>query len=72
MCDTKLDSDVADAKLFIPDMLEGLAFSGFIEKKPYFKENEYLIQFEKIEEKTRNRIIQKCLELEAEKIRKNN
>ena len=71
LCDSGIDYVFSNAKLFIPEIKEGLAFSGTVEKKSYYKKDEYLIQFEQIEEKTRNKIIQKCLELQAENLRKN-
>lgn len=72
ICDNQLEYSFVEAKLFIPQIQQALAFSGDVEKKPHFKPNEYLIQFKVIDDATRNKIIQKCLEIEAEKIRKNN
>ena len=69
ICDEAPKLSFVSAKLFIPEMPEGIAFSGDIEKRPYYKQNEYLIQFNIIDESDRNKIIQKCLALEAKSIR---
>lgn len=44
-----------------------IEINGRIVKMPHFKEKEYLFFFEKIDEYDRNKIIKKCLEIEASK-----
>jgi len=69
MCDSYLYPSTAKGKLFVPEIPEGIAFTGKILVKPNFKQNEYLVVFEEIDEEDRNKILQKCLQQEAISIR---
>lgn len=69
MCDSPLQQSSAKGKLFVPDFQEGIAFTGKIIIKQHFKQNEYLLEFDKISEEDRTKIIQKCIQLEAMSIR---
>ena len=69
ICDSKLFPVEAKAKLYIPEHKDAVVFTGIIEQKSYFKDNEYVIKFKNIQEYERNRIIQKCMELEAKNLR---
>ena len=69
MCDSYLLVLTVWGKVFIFFFDDGISFTGKITVKPYFKQNEYLVVFEDIEEEDRNKIIQKCIQLEAISIR---
>lgn len=70
VCDANLQvNQLLRCKLFFPGCEEGVFVIGRAEKKQRFRENEYLIEFLQIEEVDRNKIIKKCLELEAKRIR---
>lgn len=43
---------------------------GVIQKKSFFAENEYVLEFTQIDEHERDRIVHKCLEIEREQIQK--
>lgn len=43
---------------------------GVILKKNFYKQNEYVMEFMEIEEKDRDKIIQKCIKIEQEQNRK--
>lgn len=47
-----------------------IKIDGRIVKYNYFKENEYLLMFDNINENIRSKIIKKCLDIQAEQIRK--
>lgn len=51
--------------LTLDNFLPAVVLEGRIEKKPHFKEQEYLFFYENIQETDRNKIIKKCLELEV-------
>lgn len=68
VCDSNLSVASVNGKLYIPD--SAISFTGQIFVKPGFKQNEYLVTFDEILEDGRNKIIQKCLQLEAIRIRK--
>lgn len=65
ICDASLELSNINGKIFIPEMAEGLSFSGNVVIKQGFKHNEYLLVFDKITEENRNKIIQKCIQLES-------
>ena len=69
ICDSYLYPAEVKAKLYIPEHKDAVVFIGEIEKKAYFKDNEYIVKFKNIQEYERNRIIQKCMELESKNIR---
>ena len=69
ICDSYLHPAEVKAKLYIPEHRDAVVFTGIISQKPHFKENEYIIKFERIQDFERNRIIQKCMEIEAKNIR---
>lgn len=71
ICDSYLHCSEVKAKLYIPEHKDAVVFTGVIDKKVYFKENEYIIKFVNIQDYERNRIIQKCMEIEAKNIREN-
>ncbi len=43
---------------------------GFVQKKHFYKDDEYLFEFTQIAESDRNKIIQKCIQLEREQNKK--
>lgn len=69
ICDEYLHKSEVKAKLYIPEHRDAVVFTGDILQKPYFKENEYIIRFVNIQDYERNRIIQKCMEIEAKNMR---
>lgn len=70
VCDSNLATAHVSGKLYIPDSTKSISFAGQIFVKPGFKQNEYLVTFDEISEDGRNKIIQKCLQLESIRIRK--
>lgn len=67
--DNALQFSEVSAKLFIPEIETGLPFEGVISQKERYRNNEYLIQFTQISDEVRNKIIQKCLDIESKSIR---
>ena len=71
ICDSYIYHGETNAKLYIPDEKKPISFIGRVDKKPHFSENEYIIKFVDISENDRNKVIQKCMEIEAKNIREN-
>ena len=71
ICDSYLHPSEVKAKLYISEQPEPIVFIGSVSQKPHFKPNEYIIKFIQIKDFDRDRIIQKCMELEAKNYREN-
>ncbi len=69
IADTYIHQSEVNAKLYIPEIDSGIPFSGIVERKDRYKDNEYLIRYTNITEADRNKIIQKCLDIESKNIR---
>lgn len=64
------DGSEYEAKLRFAPFDKLISMKGHIHKKAFYKENEYVIEFTEIKEDDREKIIQKCLELEREQNKK--
>lgn len=69
MCDSYLHQSEVKAKLYIPEHPDAVVFTGIVDKKEHFEENEYVVNFKNIKDYEQNRIIQKCMELDAKNSR---
>lgn len=58
-------NEFAKCRLYLPMHLASVQAEGIIAKKPHLGSNEYVFQFEKISESDRDKILQKCFEIEA-------
>ncbi len=65
LCETPLVTDtVYKAQLRLESYLPMIKLEGTVLKKNFYRTNEYVMEFSKIEERDRDKIIQKCLKIE--------
>ena len=65
LCETPLEPDrIYKAQLRLESYEPMIKVEGDILKKNFYRSNEYVMEFSKIEEKDRDKIIQKCLAIE--------
>ncbi|MBS4759286.1 MAG: PilZ domain-containing protein [Clostridium sp.] len=70
-CDTLLSNmQEFNAQLRLTPFEPMIKIGGFVLKKAFYKEDEYLFEFTQISEKDRNLIIQKCIQIEREQNKK--